>query len=339
MHINQLEHFAATMEGGSFLAAAKKVYLTPQAIEKSIHNLEQELGGTLFEPAGRAYQPTQLGKTLYGPALDAIDRIERIRDIARAQTLPSADESELTLAVSVAPYRCAWFTPASLDRLRTSSPDTHLSIRYDSTETCLSAVRSGMADAAVTIGPMTDPGLQSRRLFSFPIKVALSPNHPLTGLHPDLLSPHMLARYPIASPLDTGACRRAIEKSFSDAGALPRFCDVRIGQEKGFLDKDGLILVADKTFIAPVAPEARVVDLVDRDRIVLPICFVKRPGKSNPSLELLASHLARIGGEVKEQLSRQTASAPNEIDSPPAYIAFRNEPGTPEHQAAKTTRR
>lgn len=151
MHMNQLEYFAATMESGSFSAAAKRAYRTPQAIAKAIHNLEQELGGSLFEPAGRSYQPTQLGKSLYEPTLDAIAGMNKLHDIARAQAPLPTEGSEVTIAVSVAPYRCAWFISASFDPFRREHPNIELNVKCNSTGACLAAVRDDVGDAAVTI--------------------------------------------------------------------------------------------------------------------------------------------------------------------------------------------
>lgn len=301
MHMNQLEYFAATMESGSFSAAAKRAYRTPQAIAKAIHNLEQELGGSLFEPAGRNYQPTQLGKSLYEPTLDAIAGVNRLRDIVRVQAPLPAEESKATIAVSVAPYRCAWFIPASFEPFRREHPNVDLNVKCNSTGASLAAVRDNVADAAVTIGPANDPDLQNRRLFSFSVKAAFSSNHLLAVESLDRIPLRLIAHHPVASPLDdTGVCRQTIKRAFDEAGALPQFVDVPIGEERNFLADGGIILIANKSSISPAAPNAIVKSLAKRDRIVLPICFVERIGESNPLLERISSYLALVGERMRK---------------------------------------
>lgn len=301
MHLNQLEYFAATMESGSFSAAAKRAYRTPQAIAKAIHNLEQELGGSLFEPAGRSHQPTQLGKSLYEPALEAIAGVNRLHDIARAQAPLPIEGSSATIAVSVASYRCAWFIPASFEPFKREHPNVQLSIKCNSTGACLSALQNNVADAAVTIGPVNDPDLRSRRLFSSSIKAALSPNHPLAAEALEHIPLKLIAHHPVASPLDdTGICCKAIKGAFEEAGAFPHFIDVPIGDEQDFLESGGIILVANRASIAPSAPGAIVKSLAKRDRIVLPICFAEKLGEPNPLLERISSYLALVGERMRK---------------------------------------
>ena len=48
--IAQLERFVESARLGSFSAAASKLYLAPQTVSKSVHELERELGADLFKP-------------------------------------------------------------------------------------------------------------------------------------------------------------------------------------------------------------------------------------------------------------------------------------------------
>ena len=43
-NINSLFYFFKTVECGSYAAAAKELYLTPQAVSNGVSSLEQELG-------------------------------------------------------------------------------------------------------------------------------------------------------------------------------------------------------------------------------------------------------------------------------------------------------
>ncbi len=64
MEIKQLCYFVEICKYMSFSDAAKTLFLTPQALSKSIHNLELELGGEVFSRTGNAIALTEYGTIL-----------------------------------------------------------------------------------------------------------------------------------------------------------------------------------------------------------------------------------------------------------------------------------
>ena len=299
MHLNQLEYFTATIENGSFAAAAKKIYITPQALEKAIHNLENELGGLLFEPAGRSYQPTRLGLTLYEPALETIAKANKLKDIARTQTRLSFENTRITLAVADAPRRCTWFTSGMFEPFLRDHPNIDLTLKFNTNGTCIAAVRCDIVDAAVTMGYVKEEELQSRRLFSFPVEVALSHSHPLASSAYEKLALRNIADYPIAAPIDKGPCFEAIRKAFNLAGASPHFVEIAPGDEERFVAKNGVILVANRSLLKRDLPNATVKRIVEKDQITLPICFVTKRGETRDVLQRIASYLVLASGKMK----------------------------------------
>ena len=51
MNINQLEYLVASARLGSYAAAARAYYVTPQAIVKAVKLLEKELGIEIIKPS------------------------------------------------------------------------------------------------------------------------------------------------------------------------------------------------------------------------------------------------------------------------------------------------
>ena len=49
MNIKNLEHLIGLTDTGSFSRAAEKLFITQSALSRSIQNLEEELGGKLFD--------------------------------------------------------------------------------------------------------------------------------------------------------------------------------------------------------------------------------------------------------------------------------------------------
>lgn len=64
MEYRQLEYFLKICETGSISRAAAKLYLSPQALSKSIDNLEQDLGLPLFYRTTHGLTLTQYGEVL-----------------------------------------------------------------------------------------------------------------------------------------------------------------------------------------------------------------------------------------------------------------------------------
>ena len=62
MTIQQLTYFLATVEHGSFSAAARALYLTQPSISEQVRQLEAELGIALFARAGRGLVLTEAGR-------------------------------------------------------------------------------------------------------------------------------------------------------------------------------------------------------------------------------------------------------------------------------------
>ena len=56
--IEQLDRFVRSARAGSYSAAAQELYVSPQTVSKSVHDMEHKLNIVLFEPTGRRLRPT-----------------------------------------------------------------------------------------------------------------------------------------------------------------------------------------------------------------------------------------------------------------------------------------
>lgn len=65
-HLNylHLRHFHAIAQAGSVVEAARGLHLTPQTLSAQLRQLEDDVGGLLFERIGRGLQLTPLGETV-----------------------------------------------------------------------------------------------------------------------------------------------------------------------------------------------------------------------------------------------------------------------------------
>ena len=79
MELEQLRHFIAAAEAGSFSAAARNLYISQSTVCRSVSALEEELGVRLFERSSRDFRLTEAGEALLPQAQGLLDAAEEIK--------------------------------------------------------------------------------------------------------------------------------------------------------------------------------------------------------------------------------------------------------------------
>ncbi len=300
MNLSQLEYFVSTVENGSFSAAAKKLFVTSQAVSKAVSNLQQELDVLLIKKGTHKARPTAFGREFYRLALDVLVGVERCREAAfsySSSTTSNFDGKHLTVAIALSPSRCSWFTSKSFDSFRQRHPGLDLKLMFNTSNTCLIAVENEIADVAVVMGPVNRPHLQCQRLFSFGVKVALSPNHPLAAR--EKLSLEEIAQHPIAMPHDIHHALPTITNAFEDAGLHPRFEALLPDGESAFLEAGGVMFVANRQSVEPIIPNVAIRDTLTSQRIVITMYFVERKRDADALGQQVALYLSLTGERIK----------------------------------------
>lgn len=86
--LRQIEYFVAAADAGSYTAAAKGLYVSPQAVSKGVQALERHLGVVLFERSPNGIALTEFGKQFHECAselLVAFSQLEVMADDYRHQ--------------------------------------------------------------------------------------------------------------------------------------------------------------------------------------------------------------------------------------------------------------
>lgn len=83
MELRHLRYFVAVGEEEHFGRAAKRLALTQPALSRQVHQLERELGASLFQPSGRGVRLTSVGRILVEDARDVLAGVERAARRAR----------------------------------------------------------------------------------------------------------------------------------------------------------------------------------------------------------------------------------------------------------------
>tara|TARA_R110002073_G_scaffold41638_2_gene117526 strand:+ start:20786 stop:21682 length:897 start_codon:yes stop_codon:yes gene_type:complete len=121
---NQIRAFLATVEQGSFSAAARVLGQTQPTLSRQISALEDELGVVLFERGHRSMVLTEPGRALLEPVRAMAEAATRVTLTASGQSLEIAGRVTLTATDGMAMHAL----PPVLVKLRQLAPEIELDI-------------------------------------------------------------------------------------------------------------------------------------------------------------------------------------------------------------------
>lgn len=212
MNLSQLEYLVTSIECGSYANAAKKLFITPQAISKSMNELEKELGVNLLVKTGRNVRPTRLALDICSHADLILSAIEEIKFKAYEEASENSATGQLDIAICSSPYRGCILPTHGLSGFSAANPHVHLTMHHHTNESCFLAVKAGLVNAAVTLGDRESDFLSCRKIGTI---------FPLVAMHckdgctlPDNIKPADLAGREIAIPSDLSYAHAALSSTF-----------------------------------------------------------------------------------------------------------------------------
>jgi DNA-binding transcriptional LysR family regulator len=160
--VSQLESFVATLDTGSFSAAADVLDVSQPAVAEQVQRLERAVGQSLFARQARGVRPTAIGLALEPHARRAVEAVAAAASIASAEN--TVGEGSVAFGTFGSPQHYGL-----ADLIAAFLADHHGSrvrmVGRNSSSTA-DAVRSGVLDAAVVALPIDDKGLIVRPLFA-----------------------------------------------------------------------------------------------------------------------------------------------------------------------------
>ena len=177
MDIRQLRYFLQVYRHGSILQASQHVFISQQALSKTISSLEQEIGVPLFYRTPRGLTPTEIGRQLYQLAIPVVQSMDTLVE----QVSLSAKLSSSQVTIGIVPGMQFFLSSQAIARLSEQFPTLDIRVEEHSYDKCEAMVADGTLTAALVSGPVINSRLvvmsATRRL-----RVALLPKHsPLAG--------------------------------------------------------------------------------------------------------------------------------------------------------------
>lgn len=152
--LRQLEAFCTVSTAGSVSGAARRLARTQSAVSAAIGELEEALGATLFERAGRGLRPTDAARRLLPHAVEVVERALELP--GRAAGGPAAGERlRLGASRTIGPF----LMPPLLTRLAAERPQAVVELSVGNTADQLARLRRFELDLAFVEGDVQEADL------------------------------------------------------------------------------------------------------------------------------------------------------------------------------------
>ncbi len=177
LEIRDLKLVSAISELGNLTRAGQHLNLTQSALSHQLADLEQRVGGKLFERSGRRLIPTRLGEHLSSKAKVTL---EQLRDVER-DLENMANGREATLRITTECYTCYHWLPPVLDAFRQRHPAVDVRIVPSASSHPVRALVAGAIDLCIVSSRVRDRRVQMTPLFEDEVVLVVSARHELAS--------------------------------------------------------------------------------------------------------------------------------------------------------------
>lgn len=205
----KLRHLSCFLEVARFNSvghAAAALHVSQPAVSKTIGELEQILGGSLFDRSRRRLSLTPFGEVFHRYAATSLAALRQGLDVARG-----THEASM-VRVGALPTVSARILPGAVEAFTASNPGARTRIITGPNDYLLTLLRTG--DVELVIGRMAEPdamtGLSFEHLYSERVVMAVRPGHPL------LVHAHftltLIEAYQTLMPTPDSVIRRLVDR-------------------------------------------------------------------------------------------------------------------------------
>jgi DNA-binding transcriptional LysR family regulator len=158
LSLQQIRCFCATLELGSFTAAAEELRVSQPAVAEQIRKLEHALGADLFVRAGRGVMPTEAGRAFAEHAARSLRAVEDAADSVGELT----ELRTGTVAIGAFGEPSAWRIDELVTGFLRRHPNVSLRLVGLNSSAIADRVRRGELEAGIVLLPIDDDGLAVR---------------------------------------------------------------------------------------------------------------------------------------------------------------------------------
>jgi len=122
--IRQLEIFNAVVESGQVTKAAKQLFLTQSAVSLALSEMENQLGGALFDRTGRSLELNDRGRFFLPLSREILDKLEDLNNLMNEKDGKFAGSLNLVASSTIGNY----VLPYLITAFKNLHPDVHINM-------------------------------------------------------------------------------------------------------------------------------------------------------------------------------------------------------------------
>lgn len=176
MELQQLKYFLQICEDRNYEIAANKLFISQQALRKSIKKLESEIGLNILYRKGNRLCLTSVGEYVRARANVILGEVDSFSEGLEAYREDSS-YVEMTLALSNGCYDRLF--PTVIDPYNKMNPHVVIKIIEQPDLICESSLVKGVADFGFTFGPNDENIFEITHLYSEPLCAFVNVENPL----------------------------------------------------------------------------------------------------------------------------------------------------------------
>ena len=166
----QMRLLIATVKGGSFSEAARRLDLTPSAVSRQVAALEDDLGVRLFTRTTRRINLTEAGEAYFERAVRIVNEVDETRDAVQASVVRPRGVLRVTAPVVYGRLHVGPLVPEFLALY----PEIRLELLLR--DSMLDLLEDGI-DVAVRVAALPDASLIARRIAPVERVICASPEY------------------------------------------------------------------------------------------------------------------------------------------------------------------
>jgi LysR family hydrogen peroxide-inducible transcriptional activator len=160
--LKQLRYFDALSRHCHFGRAAEACAISQPALSMQIKELEDALGGVLFERGARQVSLTRFGEEVAQRVRDILRSVDELGDFARASRERLVGRLRIGMIPTIAPY----LLPTIIGNLTRMHPELDIHVRETLTPKLIRELAEGRLDTAIVALPVSEPSLTEVALFA-----------------------------------------------------------------------------------------------------------------------------------------------------------------------------
>ena len=149
--VRQLEIFNAVAESGQVTKAAKNLFLTQSAVSLALSEMENQLGGNLFDRSGRSMKLNDRGRFFLPLSRDILDKLEDLDSLMNEKDGQFAGTLQLVASSTIGNY----VLPYLITAFKSLHPDVHFNMLVCNTKSAEKLILERSVDLGFVEGEVS----------------------------------------------------------------------------------------------------------------------------------------------------------------------------------------